>query len=334
MLQRSFYFCVFTFILISLSACDDGDIIVTDFNFDADTSLEACRSDAVIDTAENQIPPIEVFYTINKDPDESISINIKNSSFNGKYNGLASTDTVKLPVNNSNEIIYRTYNGKVGNDYFCQPVPPSQPRVDEEYVSTNGGEVVLITVITDQDDDDGIPPEDESENGNPTDFNYDTDGDGIPNFLDTDDDNDNVPTAVEINLSDAPLNEDGYPDSDQDGVPNYLDPDDDGDGVPTRYEDLNAFDAGSSEEEAELNPLDDQNEEGVPNYLNPNATESLEVDYYRDNTISRTFRTRVIGRNITLKNTATDEEITVENLNFGYLKVNSSSEVLSMDSTN
>lgn len=56
----------------------------------------------------------------------------------------------------------------------------------------------------------------------------DSDGDGIPDPLDTDDDNDGIPDA-----EDPDANGDGIPeDADGDGIPNATDPDDDGDGVP------------------------------------------------------------------------------------------------------
>ncbi|PVW12609.1 hypothetical protein DDV96_14675 [Marixanthomonas spongiae] len=51
----------------------------------------------------------------------------------------------------------------------------------------------------------------------------DTDGDGIPNYLDPDDDGDGIPTSVEVEFD-----EDGniiFMDSDGDGIPNYLDKD-------------------------------------------------------------------------------------------------------------
>ena len=61
----------------------------------------------------------------------------------------------------------------------------------------------------------------------------DTDQDGIPDYFDTDDDGDGIPTVEES----ADPNFDGNPvdaiDSDQDGIPDYLDADDDNDGVPT-----------------------------------------------------------------------------------------------------
>ena len=63
--------------------------------------------------------------------------------------------------------------------------------------------------------------------GNPSDA-LDFDGDGIPDYLDTDDDNDGLPTIVE-----------GLKDTDRDGTPDYHDTDDDNDGVDTSFE-LNA----------------------------------------------------------------------------------------------
>ncbi len=66
-------------------------------------------------------------------------------------------------------------------------------------------------------DGDGIADGPEA-NGGPPD--EDTDSDGIPNVLDTDDDGDGLPTAVE-----------GASDIDGDGIPNFLDTDADGDGV-------------------------------------------------------------------------------------------------------
>lgn len=77
------------------------------------------------------------------------------------------------------------------------------------------------------DDHDGIPNQDEC-----PDFPNcpDTDGDGIPDYLDPDDDGDGIPTAHEC------PNHPNCPDTDGDSVPDYLDRDDDGDGVWTQYE--------------------------------------------------------------------------------------------------
>lgn len=72
-------------------------------------------------------------------------------------------------------------------------------------------------------DRDGIPSWMEDLNEDQIIANDDTDGDGRPNYLDTDDDGDFIPTREEIIIE-----EDGsltFPDGDNDGIPDYLDPD-------------------------------------------------------------------------------------------------------------
>src|SRR5690606_14459569 len=81
---------------------------------------------------------------------------------------------------------------------------------------------------------DGIPSSLEDINGNGDPRDDDTDGDGIPNYLDADDDNDGILTIYEYdvlpdNNNNGIIDEgdgDGIPDdSDGDGTPDYLDPD-------------------------------------------------------------------------------------------------------------
>ncbi len=70
------------------------------------------------------------------------------------------------------------------------------------------------------DDKDGVLTADEDLNGDGDPTNDDTDGDGIPNYLDTDDDGDGIDTI------DEDANGDGNPandDADGDGIPDYLD---------------------------------------------------------------------------------------------------------------
>lgn len=72
-------------------------------------------------------------------------------------------------------------------------------------------------------DEDGVPSLVEDLNGNEIEEDDDTDGDGIPNYLDTDDDNDQRPTRDEIEIDDE--GNITYPDTDNDGIPDYLDAD-------------------------------------------------------------------------------------------------------------
>ena len=320
-----------------LTACDDGDIIVTTFDYDNETDLRTCSGD-LDPNSDNQTA---IIYNINNETYETIALAFTRNGFDGTFVRISDEDsnivqdsTVTINLSTTNRIIYRTYNNQIPNDYFCQSIPPSSPQVNQEYISADGGYVEFITTIIEQDDNDGVPTEANAEdnyNGpyettDPLDENYDTDGDGIPNFLDTDDDNDNVLTRNELNAEDLQTPVDpitGLADTDQDGIPNYLDEDDDGDGTLTRNDDLNARDELNEDGEPFLNPQDDVNENDLPNFLNPNISESIDppLEELRDNDISRRFRTIVIARNITLNSTNSDEQITLETLELGRFEV-------------
>lgn len=97
-------------------------------------------------------------------------------------------------------------------------------------------------------DGDGLTDDRECQAGAPCE---DTDGDGAPNFNDSDDDNDGVDTANEDpNGDNDPTNDD----TDGDGTPDYLDDDDDGDGVDTLNEGAGDADA-----------------DGIPDYLDADS---------------------------------------------------------------
>ena len=86
----------------------------------------------------------------------------------------------------------------------------------------------------------------------------DTDGDGIPDFRDTDDDDDGIMT------SDEDLNSDGNyanDDSDEDGIPNYLDPDLD----TLEVEAIEVFQIIQPDESNKYNTLRIKNIENYPN---------------------------------------------------------------------
>lgn len=318
------FFLLFSFGLV-LIGCDDGDIIVSDFNFNEDSQLNICefegnRKVLHIVTESNEA----ISFTFQQDILENVE-------------DVINPGTFSVPINNSNRVNFRRLDANVdSNSYFCQEIPPSQPNVIEEFVSTSGGSVEFtITRVSDPNvdtDGDGIPDVEErvvDENGFfvGSVFDLDTDGDGIPNFLDIDDDNDNIPTLTEIGGQSAT---DINLDTDEDGTPNYLDDDDDGDGVITRYEDLNALDNGTPPSQTDLNPRDDDsNDNGIPNYLDATVSDSLVVDFYRINTVSRRFNITVVFNNITLENTSTERTIRLNSQGFGVFTFETDDEVLS-----
>ncbi|MEM7384586.1 MAG: hypothetical protein AAF514_06540, partial [Verrucomicrobiota bacterium] len=112
---------------------------------------------------------------------------------------------------------------------------------------------------TDYIDDDGgdqTGTDYEDSNGDGIPDVFDTDGDGTPNHLDTNSDNDGIPDSEETES-----------DADGDGIPNFLDTDSDGDGVPDSEE-------GTGDEDGD----------GVPDYLDgPEVADALckKVKRYR-----------------------------------------------------
>ena len=130
------------------------------------------------------------------------------------------------------------------------------------YANVNGAIFTVLLKVVDCNDDfdaDTVATADEDLNNDTNLANDDTDGDGIPNFLDNDDDGDLVLTNEEYVFPRSNTqNPNAILDTDNDGIPNYLDNDDDGDNVLTINEDYNHNN----------NPTDDDtNANGMPDYL-------------------------------------------------------------------
>lgn len=150
--------------------------------------------------------------------------------------------------------------------------------------------LVTITTLDDQDNVDEVE--------DPT---IDTDGDGIPNYYDSDDDGDNIPTAAELGTDPSnPI------DSDNDSIPDYLDDDDDNDLILTRNEDLNG----------DLNPANDISDPNVgADYLNPNISVETVIKSYRSHTYNLSSDVQLQLENLVLINS--EEQITQEFLDLG-----------------
>lgn len=293
-------------LVFSLSACDNGDIIVTSFDLE-DSELELCA-----------LGTLNVFYTINNDGNfESMSLELTSDQLEDIERALAENtgENIEFDLVDPNELTYRIYDGEIPTDeYFCEAVPPSEPRVIDEY-TTDEGTVVIRTNFNDitdggDADGDGIPNIEEgmdpNERNNPTSSTHqDTDGDGRPDYLDIDDDGDNVPTSREIASSiSEDVTDEGYPDTDEDRIPNYLDNDDDEDGVETRFE-VNEDDPNTWANPASYAIAD------RPNYLNVEIAEDaafLENTAQIDQTIARDYRTNIEIRNFNFVREGGDSE--------------------------
>ncbi|MDO7173649.1 hypothetical protein [Mariniflexile sp. AS56] len=267
--MRKLFFIFLSLSLLSLYTCDDGDIITVDFDFDE--SFQACGTDGL------------VFYKTKDSPSESLSIKIASIALADLLevgdDGVYEED---FQLSSTNTFNYRTYSNASlpSSGLFCSDVPLSSIKITQDIESTSGN-VNIRTVLT-EDDNDGIAAELEDINGNGDLTDDDTDGDGIPNYLDEDDDGDNVLTKNEKpdpnsdgDLSDAL-------DTDLDGIPNYLDDDDDGDGIKTRDEE---------NQTQNQNPTDDISDTttGIADYLNATVKETVTATAYREHTIYQTY---------------------------------------------
>ncbi|WP_299549611.1 hypothetical protein [Seonamhaeicola sp.] len=320
--MRKLFFVLISISLISISSCDDGDII--DFSFDFDDEFLACEGVSDL-----------VLYKTKNDPSESLSVLISSFTI---AELLAVGDNDQLEINDKPATFYyRTYSDESISGLFCEDIPVDvNITLDEQ----SNCDLDISTILT-EDDNDGVPTALESTNGlnpigdedndgvlNYLDDNsndesignvngsiedgFDTDNDGIPNYKDLDDDGDNVPTKDEApdpnddgDLSDAQ-------DTDGNGVPDYLDKDDDGDGVDTRDEENASQDK---------NPTNDVTfEADGPDYLNPNVATSVPATEYRTHTVSKTYLVTVIVKDFKI------EGLQQTSLDFGILDNSATSE--------
>ncbi|MDT0650613.1 hypothetical protein [Autumnicola edwardsiae] len=304
---------IFALIMICCAAisCDSGDIIVTSFDLE-DSQLQLCGRETKV-----------LYATNSEDVFESMSLLISGNDISSEANTLRTEPgPVGLTLNNNNILVYRIYDDALptssSNPYFCSEIPPSEPSVLEEYRSSSRGTIEITTNFRDETNDadadgDGVSNLNEGfdlEN----DQHLDSDGDGIPDYLDIDDDNDNVPTRLEISASgDAvvTINEREFRDTDEDEIPNYLDADDDGDGAPTRNE---------VNEENLSTPQLYLNAANRAYYLDRQTAISLANPEYLENLIqNRRIRSYIELRDFSLiKQDGSGEEIKFSEYSLGY----------------
>lgn len=271
--------------------CDDGDIVVTDFDFENQTLQQCTNFDEFL------------FFVINALGTETLAVQFDTTEPFQQEQGIR---TINLSA--TSPVIYRRFNDEVTSDYFCSPIPPTEPLVAEEFISTAG--ILSLTTFVDEVDNDGIPSDDEGiefteEGFVDTEMSLDTDFDGLLDFMDEDDDGDNVLTFVECGCIDPEtnmVNLDLAQDSDGDGIPDYLDEDDDNDGVLTINEDL----------DQNLNPANDFSDENsqMPDYLNPEVAIVTEITEFRLHSFTRSnIEITASLTNLDLRNTNGEEVI-------------------------
>ena len=276
-----------------LCSCDDGDIIITSFEFD-NSDLQMCTG---AETDEF------VFFKINSGINESISFNFINPRY--EQDSITGEEPIVITLSENNPLIYRKYSSSITADYFCATIPPANIEIIDELVISQG-KVYIEVKIAEEDDEDGVPAEEEDINGNGNLEDDDTDGDQIPNYKDQDDDGDNVLTSAEL-PNDIP-GDNSYKNTDGDNIPDYLDSDDDNDDIPTKEEDADRN--GSPRN-------DDVNDNKILDYLDSTINISYGEPVQKlDNTIKTTFRTTINFFELVAPRNA--DQFNEDNLDMGY----------------
>lgn len=116
-------------IVFTTIACNDGDIIVKDFDFD-DVSLKTCGEIGSY-----------VFFKENPQSHESLSLLLNVADDLYSEPGIL---TYSLN-GTSNVVHYRRYDGPLENNHFCSNIPPSTPAIIEEYKASSGLAEIIVT---------------------------------------------------------------------------------------------------------------------------------------------------------------------------------------------
>lgn len=127
-MKRFFLFCV---LLFTFNACDDGNIIITSFDFE-EITLEQCGSIGQF-----------VFFKINSTNFETLSLQLTTQD-----SILSSVITKNYPLSASSNVVnYRTFSENITPAYFCSAIPPIAPSVDINFVSTQGTASIVTTAV-------------------------------------------------------------------------------------------------------------------------------------------------------------------------------------------
>lgn len=213
-----------------LDTDDDGDGIETVVEVEAVAPLET-SPDADADT----VPDYLESNTTDTDGDGLANVD----DLDDDGDSVSTSDEV-LPILDADEVV-AIDTDQDGTPDLLDPDDDNDhiPTVDED-IDHDG------TAIDDDTDGDSVPNYLESDI-------IDTDDDGAPNNVDADDDGDTVSTAEEESLGGIGA------DSDADGVHDILDADDDADGIPTAEEALGPAEEG--------NLLNDSDDDGAPDIV-------------------------------------------------------------------
>ncbi|MCR9183162.1 MAG: hypothetical protein NXH73_09575 [Flavobacteriaceae bacterium] len=115
-------------IIFSFGACNDGDVIVTTFDFES-IELNVCG-----DVGDY------VFFKVNNTNLETLSLQLSTQD-----SILTQENTLTYNIDASTNVVnYRTFKDEIPASYFCSSIPPTEPKIVLDYKSSEG----IATVFT------------------------------------------------------------------------------------------------------------------------------------------------------------------------------------------
>jgi len=107
-------------------ACDDGDLVFENFNFDEQDILKCEDNELYFKINNNQLLLVDFTFGNN------LSV----------LDSLAPLNEVqKVPTSDRTKIFYRTYDNTISKNVICALLAPANPKVTSEYISIPGGTI-------------------------------------------------------------------------------------------------------------------------------------------------------------------------------------------------
>ena len=119
-------------LLLFITACDDGKLTVDAIDF-SDVAAQKCSDkDVIYKVKDSEMLFIEIPATTfieDETPTDPIEV------------------PIEVPINSTNKVTYRKYNGTVSADNICPTVPDATPNLTEEWHATAGTIQITSTAI-------------------------------------------------------------------------------------------------------------------------------------------------------------------------------------------
>jgi len=117
------------FLCISILSCDDGDLDIPAFDFEE--TVYGC------DLKDNNYTLFRLGIA------EAIIVTLPKTALKEQE----TVNPIKVSITEEN-VIYRTFSDQISQDYFCEDIPPVEPRILSNWtgVSGNNNDIIIVTI--------------------------------------------------------------------------------------------------------------------------------------------------------------------------------------------